>query len=113
MTTSTTTKQFNNNDSVLITTFVLFQVPPEYLFPIRETRMEMNGFAVYIRNLNLRFQLDKSRLGDAGPHIRLKCVANIVEVPDSVKETTISFYVPALERTRNHVSAHHRSSGNF
>lgn len=71
--------------------------------------MEMDGFAVYIRSSNLRFQLDKSRLGDIGPYIALKCVARINEVPEAGKEVTTSFYVPALEKTRNHLSL--RSSG--
>lgn len=73
----------------------------------------MDGFGVYIRSLNLRYQLDKSRLGDAGPNIQLKCVARINEVPDAAKEASVSIYVPALERTRNHVSAHHRSAGSI
>lgn len=89
------------------------QVPPDYTYPMRESRSEMNGFAVTIRYSNLRFQLNKTSLVNSGPYVHLKCVARIDGLPTADKEGIVSFYVPALEKTRNHVSAHHRSAGEF
>lgn len=71
---------------------------------------ESNGFSKYIRNLNLRFQIEKERFGDNGARIHLKCVAKIKEVPEATKESTAIILVPSLEKLRKQMSLNYRST---
>lgn len=84
------------------------QASPEQLFPQRESRMDIDGFTLYSRSLNLRFPIDKSRFNEA--RIILKCVAKIRELPRANRETTHMIIVPKLQVQRE-MSLNYRSGG--
>lgn len=70
--------------------------------------MEIDGFTLYSRSLNLRFPIDKSRFSEA--RIILKCVAKIKELPKATRETTHMIIVPKLQVQRE-MSLNYRSEG--
>lgn len=70
--------------------------------------MEMNGFMLYSRSLNLRFPIDKTRFLDS--RIRLKCTAKIKGIPFATKETSHVIFVPSLQ-TQRELSLNYRSLG--
>uniref|UniRef100_A0A336MLS9 CSON003441 protein n=1 Tax=Culicoides sonorensis TaxID=179676 RepID=A0A336MLS9_CULSO len=81
---------------------------PDQLLPQRENKMDVHGFTLHSRTLNMRFAIDKSRFNEA--RIFLKCVARIKEVPNATRESTHMIIVPKLQ-VQKEMSLNYRSDG--
>lgn len=80
---------------------------------MQEVITDADGFRLYSRSLEVRFQLVRAFFAENNARVKLKCVSQVREMPTAIKESVVTIYVPSMDQLSNQKLINWRSGGEY
>lgn len=76
-----------------------------------EQVIDSDGFRLFSRSLEVKFQLQRVFFTENSARVKLKCVSHVREKPTIIKESVVTIYVPSMDQLSNQKLINWRSDG--
>lgn len=78
---------------------------------MQEQVIDSDGFRLYARSLEVKFELQRVFFNENSARVKLKCVSLVREMSSAIKESVVTIYVPSMDQLSNQKLINWRSDG--